>query len=72
MTCLLCPLLPAGQLQPALDIIKVARFIITNTFLRSFFMLALHKPVTLNRFLVFVVYIESVVRNLSSNLSSSN
>ena len=29
-------------------------------------MLALHKPFTLNNFLVFVVYIESAVINLSS------
>ena len=29
-------------------------------------MLALHKPFTLNKFLVFVVCFESAVRNLSS------
>ena len=29
-------------------------------------MFALHKPFTLNEFLVFVVYIESTVRNLYS------
>ena len=29
-------------------------------------MLALHKPFTLNKSLVFVVYIESAIRNLSS------
>ena len=29
-------------------------------------MLVLHKPFTLNKFLVFVVYTESAVRNLSS------
>ena len=66
MTRLQCPLLPAGQLQSALDTIEVARFILINTFLRSFFVLALHKPFTLNKFLVFLVYIESAVRNLSS------
>ena len=66
MTWLQCPLLPAGQLQSALDTIEVARFILTNTFLRSFFVLALHKPFTLNKRLVFVMYIEPALRNLSS------
>ena len=68
MTCLQYPLLPVGQLQTALDTIEVARFVLTDTFLRSFFMLTLHKPFTLNKFLVFVVYIESAVRNISSFL----
>ena len=66
MTWLQSPRLPAKQLPYELDTIKVARFILTNTLLRSFFMLVLHKPFTLNKFLVFVVYIESAVRNLSS------
>ena len=71
MTWLQCPLLPAGQLQFALDTMEVARFTLINTFLRSFFVLALRKSFTLHKFLVFVVHIESAVRNLSSlNLRS--
>ena len=66
MTWLQYPLLPALKLQSALDTIDVAQFILKNTFLRSFFMLALHKPFNLNKFLFFVVHIESAVRNLSS------
>ena len=61
MTWLQYPHLPVGQLQTALDTIEGARFIL----LRSFFMLSLHKPFTLNTFLVFVMHIEYVVRNLS-------
>ena len=60
------PLSLAGQLQSALDTIEEAQFMPTNTFLKSFFMLSLHKLFTLNKFLVFVMYIESAVRNLSS------
>ena len=60
------PLSLAGQLQSALDTIEEAQFMPTNTFLKSFFMLSLHKLLTLNKFLVFVMYIESAVRNLSS------
>ena len=66
------PLSSPGQLQSAQGTIEVARFIPANTFLISFFMLALHKPFTLNKFLVFVVYIEPAVRNVSSKLLSSN
>ena len=66
MTWLQYPHSPAGQLQSALDTIEVEQFIPTNTFLKCFSMLALHKPFTLNKFLVFVVSIESVVRNISS------
>ena len=60
------PLSLAGQLQSALDTIEEAQFMPTNTFPKSFFMLSLHKLFTLNKFLVFVMYIESAVRNLSS------
>ena len=44
------PLSLAGQLQSALDTIEEAQFMPTNTFLKSFFMLSLHKLFTLINF----------------------